>query len=277
MKISFELNGQQFESHLSDGISIAIPMDFDGAQPNHFGAPKAASMTYEAGGFTGDTRRGGSCNVRTLTMVPHCNGTHTESIGHIVNEDVYIGHTTADALTTATLVTVRPHRWMDLKEDGTGESYRPPLVDADHVITADQLRRVLTTTGIDGTTSLILRTVSSLPKKSVAYGEENPPPFLTVQAMELIVARGYRHLLVDFPSVDRMYDEGLLTNHHLFWSVAEGTHQLNAGSRQDKTISEMVLVPEDLPDGLYLLNLQVPALCTDAAPSQPVLFRTRQA
>ena len=90
MKIRFDINGQSFEGDSADAISIAIPMDFEGPQPSHFGAPRAVSATYEANGFVGDTNRGGSCNVNSLTMVPHCNGTHTESVGHIVNQDVYL-------------------------------------------------------------------------------------------------------------------------------------------------------------------------------------------
>jgi arylformamidase len=31
-------------------------------------------------------------------------------------------------------------------------------------------------------------------------------------------------------------------------------------------------VPDSVPDGLYLLDLQVPAFGSDAAPSRPVLY-----
>ena len=280
MKIRFDINGQSFEGDSADAISIAIPMDFEGPQPSHFGAPRAVSATYKANGFVGDTNRGGSCNVNSLTMVPHCNGTHTESVGHIVNQDVYIGHSAADSLMTATLVTVEPELWKDVKQSDQPEDYRPPLDPQDWVITAAQLKSVFSelsrSTPIERTTALVIRTIGSIPKKSAAYGDALPPPFLTVQALELLISRGYRHLLVDFPSVDRMYDDGLLTNHHLYWGVVEGSHELGVDSRQDKTISEMVLVPDEVEDGLYLLNLQVPALCTDAAPSRPVIFRTRK-
>jgi len=279
MKMQFDLNGKSYESLATAAISLAIPMDFQGPQPNHFGAPKAISKTYAADGFVGDTNRGGSCNVETLTMVPHCNGTHTESVGHIVNQDVYVGHTAGDTLTTAVLITVEPRIWKDVPETDRKETYRPALDSGDLVITASQLENAAATVAdgqlADSVNALIVRTISSLPRKSVAYGPKHPPAFLTVQAMEWVVSQGYRHLLLDTPSVDRMYDDGLLTNHHLFWGVAEGQHELNADSRQDKTITEMILVPEEANDGLYLLNLQVPALCTDAAPSRPVIFPTR--
>ena len=270
MKIQFQLNQQAYECDPASGISLAIPMDFDGAQPNHFGAPRASREVLKLGEFVGDTEKGGSCNVDKLSMVPHCNGTHTETVAHIVNEDVYVGHHAVDAFTTATLITVEPELWRDVKSKV--DTYRPPLHDNDRVVCRARLEQAFDALKLAETTSLIIRSITSIDRKSVAYGENHAPAFFTVSAMEWIVSQGYRHLLVDLPSVDRMYDEGLLTNHHLFWQVPEGTHTLDAESRQDKTITEMVLVPDDLQDGLYLLNLQLPALCTDAAPSRPVIY-----
>jgi hypothetical protein len=37
-------------------------------------------------------------------------------------------------------------------------------------------------------------------------------------------------------------------------------------------LTELAYVPESAPDGLYLLDLQVPAFAADAAPSRPVLY-----
>ena len=42
------------------------------------------------GQFIGDTRMGGPCNFETYSITPHCNGTHTECVGHITNERVSI-------------------------------------------------------------------------------------------------------------------------------------------------------------------------------------------
>jgi hypothetical protein len=35
-------------------------------------------------------------------------------------------------------------------------------------------------------------------------------------------------------------------------------------------------MPDECADGLYLLDLQVPAFATDAAPSRPVLYPIRE-
>ena len=89
--------------------------------------------------------------------------------------------------------------------------------------------------------------------------------------MRWCVENAIAHLLVESPSVDRMDDGGLLTNHHIYWSVPRGEHQSTEPAARKKTITESISIHPDLDDGIYLLNLQVPALCTDAAPSKPVL------
>ena len=63
--------------------SLALELDFDGAQPQHFGAPAARSTPFCTGSFEGDVARGASCNCSSITLIPHCNGTHTESVGHL--------------------------------------------------------------------------------------------------------------------------------------------------------------------------------------------------
>src|SRR5438445_2818593 len=71
---------------LSHPVSVAVALDFRGSQPRHFGAPRASSRPFEAPGFLGSVERGASCNCETLTLIPHCNGTHTECVGHLTRE-----------------------------------------------------------------------------------------------------------------------------------------------------------------------------------------------
>jgi hypothetical protein len=81
-----------------------------------------------------------------------------------------------------------------------------------------------------------------------------------------------RHLLVDFPSLDRTFDKGLLTAHHLFWNIPEGSHDVSPTDHSLKTVTEFIYVPERVSDDKYLLNLQIAPFDLDAAPSRPVLF-----
>src|SRR5207302_287833 len=81
-----ELGARVLGIDLSHPVSVAVALDFRGSQPRHFGAPRASSRPFEAPGFLGSVERGASCNCETLTLIPHCNGTHTECVGHLTRE-----------------------------------------------------------------------------------------------------------------------------------------------------------------------------------------------
>lgn len=69
-----------------------------------------------------------------------------------------------------------------------------------------------------------------------------------------------------------MYDEGQLSNHRYFWNITLGEKDLNTHSQTNKTITEMVFIESSIKDGLYLCNLQVAKIETDAVPSNPTIF-----
>ena len=73
-----------------------------------FDAPRAGVGAARAGGFTGDTRAGGSCNCEVLTLAPHCNGTHTECVGHLTDDRVAVSERLPGGLELALLVTLEP-------------------------------------------------------------------------------------------------------------------------------------------------------------------------
>ena len=45
---------------------------------------------------------------------------------------------------------------------------------------------------------------------------------------------------------------------------------------QNKTITEMVFAGQQVKDGKYLLNLQIPPFVSDAAPSRPILYSAHE-
>ena len=73
-------------------------------------------------------------------------------------------------------------------------------------------------------------------------------------------------MVIDLPSVDREEDGGALEAHHAFWNYPQNP-------RMDATITEMAYIPNHIVDDIYLLNLQVASLQTDASPSKPVLYK----
>ena len=81
--------------------------------------------------------------------------------------------------------------------------------------------------------------------------------------------------MVDVPSIDRTHDQGRLSAHRLFFGLAPGETGLDAARRGAATVTELAFVPNELPDGPYLLELQVPELGGDALPSRPLLYPLR--
>ncbi len=268
MKLITKLSGSSYQLDLENPISLAIPVKFNGEQPNHFGAPIASRAPLAGGGFIGNTKQGGSCNVDQISMVPHCNGTHTESIHHVVNESVNIGAIHSNSLSHALVASLSPKVATE-----TNNSYVPALGEHDWVIDLQELQSNIQQADLDVAEALVIRTLPNHAHKiSVIYSDEAQPPFFTVEAMQWLAASSIKHLLVDFPSLDKMYDEGHLTNHHLYWNLEADSHELNDKAHLDRTVTEMVFVPDNADDGFYALNLQVPAFELDAAPSRPLLY-----
>lgn len=241
-------------------IDISIPMRFNGPQPNAYGAEPATSAACGYGSLIGDTRRGGSCNFERVTIIPHCNGTHTECVGHITQERISVRECLQDVFVGAALVSV-----------GTQTS------DGDEVIDQNVLEDAMRRANRDNRfrDALIVRTLANDDSKLTrTYDEDNIPPYFTTNAMKWIVGSGFKHLLVDLPSIDRLFDDGKLANHRIFWNVDPGSREVNAGTRVHSTITELIYVPDEVKDGEYLLNLQIAPWDADAAPSRPILFRS---
>lgn len=271
--VLLEFGGQSYRVGAADPIPVAIPIDFHGDQPSHFGAPRASASALQSGDFTGDTRAGGSCNCETLSLTPHCNGTHTECVGHITGDRVSVDTLGLEPLIGAALVSVDPEPASDC-----GESTDPEPLDGDQLVTASALGFALqrvTKTPVD---ALLIRTLpNDQGKLSRDYSEPPIPPFLSREAMSLLVSWDIKHLLIDLPSIDRGHDQGRLTGHRLFWDVAPGETDVARAGRPAATITELIYVPNEIPDGLYALSLQIAPFVTDAAPSRPVLYPLEKA
>jgi arylformamidase len=243
---------------------ISIPLKFNGPQPNAYGVEDATSGPVKAGSLIGDTRQGGSVNFEEYRIVSHCNGTHTECVGHITDERISVRDCLKDVIVRAVLVSVRP--------ESLGDALvlsKTALSNTHQVLTNVQA------VDTDAPTAMIVRTLPNDDGKLTAnYGENNIPPYFTADAMKYIVERGIKHLLCDLPSIDRIYDEGKLINHRIFWNVEEGSFATNSETRLDSTITELIYVPNEVADGEYLLNLQIAPFDSDCAPSRPVLIRS---
>ena len=265
MQARIHLDGRELSIDLSRPVDLALELDFSGAQPRHFGAPRASSRPFAARGFKGSVARGAGCNCELITFIPHCNGTHTEGVGHLTRERFDAYRVTPAGLLAALLVSVTP-------EPAAGEGSDPMPQAQDRLITQRSLERAWPAHTPFAPRALIIRTLPNTPDKRVRDYSAQTPPYLSRQAAELLVARGILHLIVDVPSVDRAHDEGRLTAHHVFFGLPRGAVHAEDAGRSSATITELAYIPEAVADGACLLALQVPAFSGDAVPSRPLLY-----
>jgi len=261
---------------LSRPISLAIALDFSDRQPRHFGAPPATSRPFAVPGFSGSVEHGASCNCQTLTLIPHCNGTHTECVGHLTREPLDAHRVAPLGFIPAVLVTIEP-----AKASSSGEVTDPTPHPDDQLITRQALEKSwLAATAASRNTrahfeprALVIRTLPNRPDKQHRDYSDSTPPYLSREAAELLIERGIEHLVVDLPSIDRAHDEGRLTAHRIFFGLPPGSTALAQATRPRATVTELAYIPDTATDGPYVLELQVPALGGDAVPSRPLLFR----
>ncbi len=250
MHIKIEWNGRVLIADLSKALHIAIPLrDGIDNQPNAYGAPPFETKPYKSGDFVGTIEAGSPVNYYNVRLNPHGNGTHTETIGHIVEGDFAIHTCLGDSHMIAEVISVCPQ-----KAD-----------NGDMVIHPESLG----TLQKHKTEALIVRTLPNEAKKQFFKYTGTNPPYFSAAAMQWIIDQNYKHLLTDLPSVDREVDQGALTSHKIFWQT-ETSPQIH------KTITEMVYVANDIKDDIYLLNLQIAPLILDASPSRPVLFKLNE-
>ena len=259
---------------LADALTIAVPMDFDGPQPNAFGIAPAIAQPVRAGTFVGDTRAGGTVNCETLTLSPHGNGTHTECVGHVTDERIAVTEALHGGLWLAATVTVTP-----TPAKHSTETTNPAPQPDDLLITREALEAALTRALAPlakpdlAPQALVVRTLPNHSDKlNHRYPMEPSAPYLSAQAASWLVERDIRHIIVDLPSIDRSCDDGALTAHRIFWGIPAGEREAGPDARRDCTVTELAFIAPMVRDGLYLLDLQVPAVLCDAAPARPLLY-----
>lgn len=242
----------------SGAVSLALALDFAAPHPQHFGAPAAHSEPFAVGSFEGAVARGASCNCQRISVIPHCNGTHTESASHLTLEQRSLQQILPVAPLPALLLSLAPERSADTTEDSL-----PAPGAGDRLITRAQLVTAWNRHApAVPPRALLLRTGTDW--------RDGAPPFLSRQFAAELVARGIVHLVTDLPSVDRLQDEGRLTAHRIFFGLPPHSTRLGDAKRPEATITELAHLPADLPEGPCAVQIQIPSWSGDAVPSRPV-------
>jgi arylformamidase len=270
--LEFSTRGRQWRADLRRPIDLAIPLDFAGPQPRFFASTPASAEPLRAGSFTGSVGSGASCNCATFTLAPHCHGTHTECVGHVTDPVASLAALTPVPPCLALLVSLQPRELGPLAAG-------PHATAQDRVIDRAALEQAAAAWLADPWTALVLRTLpNGISKRHRAYVDGGgPAPYFEPEAIGWLVAREVTSLVVDLPSLDRADDGGRLAAHRAYWGLPPGSTDAGAASRPHALVTELAYVPDEAQDGLYLLDLQVPAFVADAAPSRPVLYRVVEA
>ena len=245
MKVCLRHNQKLYSADLNRPESLAIQLRPNQENPNCFYAPPCTASPVKTDSFTGSVSQGGLLNFYNIQLNPHGNGTHTESVGHLLQSRISIDEVLDSYHFIARLISVFPEK----------------MENGDRVIT----KQSIGTFDREGAECLIIRTLPNDPDKLTRIYSGTNPPYMDSSVASWIRESGYVHLLIDLPSVDREEDEGKLLSHKSFWNVLNESNKM--------TISELIYVPNHVTDGIYLLNLQVPAINLDAAPSRPVLYK----
>lgn len=224
---------------------LSIPISTKADQVNAYFAHPVKMEPYRSGDFVGEVTQGGSVNYRDISFNPHGNGTHTECVGHITKKIHNLNEHFHDFWQLAQVVSIEPN------SDDEG----------DLVVEFPNIGETLN----EGVTALIIRTLpNDESKRSKQYSGTNPP-YLSDPFIADIAKTNVEHILVDLPSLDKEVDGGKLLGHRAFW-FENGEVQMN------RTITELIFVPNEVEDGLYFLNLQVAPFENDAAPSRPLIY-----
>lgn len=236
--ISLDIKDKTRHFNLKKATDLSLPVGRNGIQ-RAFSLPAAQFEPFRYGDIVLALNKGGSVNCEMISVYPHGNGTHTETSLHVFTQGPFISEIELPAFILARIVSVKPE-----------------LSGENKVI--NSIPDSVFTEPID---ALIVRTLPNPDdKKHQDYSNTNPAYFDDKLLLKL-KQQGIKHLLTDLPSVDSEKDGGLMLAHKAFFE-----------NNSNATITELIFVPDDLKDGLYLLNLQISRIETDAVPSRPIVF-----
>ena len=244
-----EYKSRSYFIKTDQGIDLSLKNNFDNKNPIFFKAKQSSLNPVQIGGFKGDIKQGGSCNVGIASIDIHCTGTHTECISHVSESETKIVDVCPRSFIPSQLISLKPDHISN-----TSDSYHAKIA-SDLVIS----KKMLVSKIKDQISSLIIRTLPNTSLKKNRNYDLEIAPFFTSDAIKYLSKLSVQHLLVDLPSIDKADDGGILGNHHEFF-------------KKGKTISELLYIPNSVEDSFGFLQIQIPNWNLDAAPSRPIFY-----
>lgn len=245
MIATIETNSKKYKIDLKKPLDISMPLRASKKNVNAWYIDEPTIEPVVLKGWTASVAEGASINFNNIMFNPHAHGTHTECAGHITEEVHSINQNLKQFFFLAEVITVAPETYQE-----------------DNVISKKQLQFAL---GNKKRDALIVRTIPNTKEKLSSQYSNTNWPYFQKEAMEYLVKKGVKHLLIDLPSVDREKDGGELQCHNVFWNT-------KGKLRLDATITELIYVDNKIEDGTFFLNLQIAPFENDASPSKPILY-----
>ena len=225
---------------ISRGINIKQNL-----QPNAFDLTKFSQTAFQNQFFTGDTGKGGSCNVNILNFTPH-NLTHIETPMHLKKEGIGL-----DEIPRSNLMGV------SYLVDLSNISFKDNCVKKEHIEQLDLLKDIKI---------LIVKTKYSELDQYFDFSNTNPIHF-DPKFMEWLTENfpNIKLLITDLPSIDKENDGGKLLGHKNYFNF-------NEHERGDKKAIVELAYCKGVESGIYYTILTPSKIDTDAILTDIFLF-----
>ena len=246
MKTIINYNNRNHTIDLSKPLDLSIPITGNSNNVIAWYLDPPIIKPFEKDGWIASVDKGAAINFNNIQFNPHGHGTHTETVGHIIEETHYINDHLDRFFFFAEVITVAPEK-----------------INEDWIISKKQIQFAL---GGKKRDAIIIRTLPNTRDKFSRNYSHTNPTYLSEEAAIFLKNKGILHLLTDLPSIDKEKDNGELLAHHAFWDT-------KGKIRKNATITELIYVSNKIKDGTYFLNLMIAPFNNDASPSKPVLYR----
>ena len=253
MIAEINLNNETFKVNLNNPIDLSLTSKVKNSfKAWYVNEIKINSIKNDD--FIGSVKDGGAVNFREILINPHGNMTHTESVGHISQEEINVNKLLQTHHFIAQLITIKPQKISINNKEGKKE--------VDEIISLNQIKNKI----LPNIQALIIRSQKNYDELTNKNYSHTNWPFLAESSAAYIRNKGVQHLLIDQPSIDKEFDEGKLLAHRAFWNYP---NEIDL----KKTITELIGIPDHIKDGRYLLNLSLANIENDAVPSRPIIYK----
>tara|TARA_X000000950_G_scaffold289396_1_gene412859 strand:+ start:6895 stop:7662 length:768 start_codon:yes stop_codon:yes gene_type:complete len=253
MIAEINLNNETFKVNLNNPIDLSLTSKVKNSfKAWYVNEIKINSIKNDD--FIGSVKDGGAVNFREILINPHGNMTHTESVGHISQEEINVNKLLQTHHFIAQLITIKPQKISINNKKGKKE--------VDEIISLNQIKNKI----LPNIQALIIRSQKNYDELTNKNYSHTNWPFLAESSAAYIRNKGVQHLLIDQPSIDKEFDEGKLLAHRAFWNYP---NEIDL----KKTITELIGIPDHIKDGRYLLNLSLANIENDAVPSRPIIYK----